>query len=121
VPMTLGFNRSSTVWSLKLCKHATEKEAEMIAEHLRRCGYNPSVSKSAVAGIVKYYLVILGAKDVAKLAQSDTKVLKAVLELAGRKGVKREEALKHLGVAESPPLLSEAPAVKLPREKRLIR
>jgi hypothetical protein len=121
VLMTLGFNRSSTGWSLKLCKHATEKEAEMIAEHLRRCGYNPSVSKSAVAGIVKYYLVILGAKDVAKLAQRDTKVLKAVLELAERKGVKCGEVLKRLGVAESPPLLSEAPAVKLPEEKLLIR
>ena len=119
--MTLGFNRSSTGWSLKLCKHATEKEAEMIAEHLRRCGYNPSVSKSAVAGIVKYYLVILGATLVSHCASFATSLLKAVLELAGKKGVKREEALKYLGVAESPPLFSKAPAVKLPREKRLLR
>jgi hypothetical protein len=103
VPMTLGFNRSNTGWSLKLCKHATEKEAEMIAEHLRRCGYNPSISKNTVAGTVRYYLVILGAKDVAELARRDTEVLKAVLELAERKGVKCEEVLKRLGVAESPP------------------
>jgi hypothetical protein len=103
VPMTLGFNRSNTGWSLKLCKHATEKEAEMIAEHLRRCGYNPSISKNTVAGTVRYYMVILGAKDVAELARRDTEVLKAVLELAERKGVKCEEVLKRLGVAESPP------------------
>jgi hypothetical protein len=103
VPMTLGFNRSNTGWSLKLCKHATEKEAEMIAEHLRRCGYSPSISKNTVAGTVRYYLVILGAKDVAELARRDTEVLKAVLELAERKGVKCEEVLKRLGVAESPP------------------
>ena len=103
VLMTLGFNRSNTGWSLKLCKHATEKEAEMIAEHLRRCGYNPSISKNTVAGTVRYYLVILGAKDVAELARRDTEVLKAVLELAERKGVKCEEVLKRLGVAESPP------------------
>jgi hypothetical protein len=50
---------------------------------------------------------------VAKLAQSDTEALKAALELAERKGVKREEELKRSGAAESPPLLSEAPAVKL--------
>ena len=117
VPMTLGFNRSSTGWSLKLCKHATEKEVGLIAEHLRRRGYNPSVSKSAVAGIVKYYLVTLGAKDVAKLAQSDAEVLKAVIKLAERKGVKREEVLKRLGVAESPPLLNKASAVKLTARK----
>ena len=79
------------------------------------------ISRYTVAGTVKYYLVILGAKDVAKLAQRDTEALKAALELAERKGVKREEVLKHLGVAESPPLLNKAPAVKLPREKRLIR
>jgi hypothetical protein len=103
VLMTLGFNRSNTGWSLKLCKHATEKEAEMIAEHLRRCGYSPSISKNTVAGTVRYYLVILGAKDVAELARRDTEVLKAVLELAERKGVKCEEVLKRLGVAESPP------------------
>jgi hypothetical protein len=44
---------------------------------------------------VKYYLVILGAKDVAKLAQRDAEALKAALELAERKGVKtrRTEAL----------------------------
>jgi hypothetical protein len=56
---------------------------------------------------------------VAKLAQRDTEALKAALEPAERKGVKREEVLKRLGVAESPPLLSEAPAVKL-TEKRLV-
>ena len=71
------------------------------------------ISRYTVAGTVKYYLVILGAKDVAKLAQRDTEALKAALELAERKGVKREEVLKRLGVAESPPLLSKAPAVKL--------
>jgi len=79
------------------------------------------ISRYTVAGTVKYYLVILGAKDVAKLAQRDTEALKAALELAERKGVKREEVLKRLGVAESPPLLSKDPAVKLPREKRLLR
>ena len=77
------------------------------------------ISRCTVAGTVKYYLVILGAKDVAKLAQSDTEALKAALELAERKDVKREEELKRSGAAESPPLLSEAPAVKL-IEKRLV-
>jgi hypothetical protein len=120
IPMTLKFNRSNTGWSLRLCKYATKEKAETIAERLRRCGYSPLISRYTVAGTVKYYLIILGAKDVAKLAQRDTEALKAVLELAERKGVKREEALKRLGVAESPPLLSEDPAVKLPREKRLI-
>jgi hypothetical protein len=56
---------------------------------------------------------------VAKLAQRHTEALKAALELAERKGVKREEVLKRSGAAESPPLLSEAPAVKL-IEKRLV-
>jgi hypothetical protein len=121
IPMTLKFNRSNTGWSLRLCKYATKEKAETIAERLRRCGYSPLISRYTVAGTVKYYLVILGAKDVEKLAQSDTEALKAALELAERKGVKREEALKRLGVAESPPLLSKAPAVKLPREKRLLR
>ena len=77
------------------------------------------ISRCTVAGTVKYYLVILGAKDVAKLAQRDTEALKAALELAERKGVKREEEPKRLSAAESPPLLSEAPAVKL-KEKQLI-
>jgi hypothetical protein len=112
IPMTLRFNRSNAGWSLRLCKYATKK-AETIAERLRRCGYSPLISRCTVAGTVKYYLVILGAKDVAKLAQRDAEALKAALELAERKGVKREEELKRSGAAESPPLLSEAPAVKL--------
>jgi hypothetical protein len=85
IPMTLKFNRSNTGWSLRLCKYATKEKAETIAEHLRRCGYSPFISRYTVAGTVKYYLVILGAKDVAKLAQRDTEALKAALELAERK------------------------------------
>jgi len=73
-----------------LCKYATKEEAETIAERFRKCGYNPLISKSGVAGIVKYYQVILGARDVAKLAQHDAKALGATLELAERKGVKRK-------------------------------
>jgi hypothetical protein len=107
VPMTLRFNRSkhnrtNTGWSLRLCKYATKEEAETIAERFRKCGYNPSISKSSVAGIVKYYQVILGARDVAKLAQHDAKALGAMLELAERNGVKRKEILKRLGIAEKP-------------------
>jgi hypothetical protein len=121
VSMTLRFDRSNTGWSLRMRKYATREEAETITECLRRCGYSPPISRYTVAGTVKYYLVILGAKDVAKLAQCDTEALKAVLEPAERKGVEREEVLRRLGVAESPPLLNKASAVKLPREKRLIR
>jgi hypothetical protein len=118
IPKTLRFNRSNAGWSLRLCKDATKEKAETIAERLRRCGYSPSTSRCTVAETVKYYLAILGAKDVAKLAQRHAEALKAALELAERKGVKREEEPKRLGAAESPPLLSEAPAVKL-LEKRL--
>ena len=102
VPMTLKFNRTNTGWSLRLCKYATKEAAETIAERFRRCGYNPSISKITVAGIVKCYWVILGAGDVAKLARRDAETLGAILELAERKSVKREEILKRLGVAESP-------------------
>ena len=69
----------------------------MITEHLRRRGYNPSVSKSTVAGIVKCYLVTFGAKDVAKLAQSDAEVLKAVIKLAERERRKTRRSTETLG------------------------
>jgi len=104
IPMTLGFNRSNTGWSLRLCKYATEK-AEMIAEHLRRCGYSPLISRCTVAGTVKYYLVILGAKDVAKLAQRDTEAAESRARASGkerRKTRRRTEALRRRGKPAPP-------------------
>jgi len=105
VPMTLRFSRSNTGWSLRLCKYAsTQEEAGVLARYLRARGYDPSINESTVAKYVRHYRIFLGAGDLAKLARRDAEVLKAVLELAERKGVNREEVLKRLGVAESPPL-----------------